>query len=395
VVFSSSVAWGDYDNDGDLDILMTGYTGNTRISKIYKNNGSTINSVPFIPGNLRQLVNNRNVTFFWDKATDKETPQNGLFYNLLIQSKDGEIIKNPLSDINSGKRKVVNFGNAGQNNFWTINEIPNGDYLWSVQAIDNNFSGSAFAPSRTFSVGVTLPKPKKPSGNASLCLNPTNTVYTTTEVAGAKSYTWSLSPSNAGTITGNSITATVDWTDAFFGTAKIAVIAQDGLLKSESSDSLTVTINKKPEKPIVTLNGKVLQSSASTGNQWYKENKLVAGANSQQYTPQGNGNYYVIVSQNGCNSERSDYFLFTGKEITSVKTLVEVYPNPVNQTFSIKSTDNSTSIDYELVDLLGKVIQKGSFIGKTTVETGSFIPGIYLLKMNNGKTSEIVKIVKE
>ena len=35
----SSAAWGDYDNDGDLDILLTGYTGSGRISKIYRNNG--------------------------------------------------------------------------------------------------------------------------------------------------------------------------------------------------------------------------------------------------------------------------------------------------------------------------------------------------------------------
>jgi uncharacterized membrane protein YeaQ/YmgE (transglycosylase-associated protein family) len=36
-VSSSSVAWGDYDNDGDLDILISGYTGKTYISRIYRN----------------------------------------------------------------------------------------------------------------------------------------------------------------------------------------------------------------------------------------------------------------------------------------------------------------------------------------------------------------------
>ena len=35
----SSVAWGDYDNDGDLDILLTGVIVQDIISKIYRNNG--------------------------------------------------------------------------------------------------------------------------------------------------------------------------------------------------------------------------------------------------------------------------------------------------------------------------------------------------------------------
>jgi hypothetical protein len=40
-VSSGFVAWGDYDNDGDLDILLAGNTGFGSISKIYQNNGGT------------------------------------------------------------------------------------------------------------------------------------------------------------------------------------------------------------------------------------------------------------------------------------------------------------------------------------------------------------------
>ncbi len=35
----SSVAWGDYDNDGDLDILLAGDSGSGRVTEVWRNNG--------------------------------------------------------------------------------------------------------------------------------------------------------------------------------------------------------------------------------------------------------------------------------------------------------------------------------------------------------------------
>jgi len=36
-VYYGSVAWGDYDNDGDLDILFSGYTGSRIVTRVYRN----------------------------------------------------------------------------------------------------------------------------------------------------------------------------------------------------------------------------------------------------------------------------------------------------------------------------------------------------------------------
>jgi hypothetical protein len=39
-VYYASAAWGDYDNDGDLDIVLAGWTGSHRLSRVYRNDGA-------------------------------------------------------------------------------------------------------------------------------------------------------------------------------------------------------------------------------------------------------------------------------------------------------------------------------------------------------------------
>jgi len=152
----SSAAWGDYDNDGDLDILLTGMndTKGNPVSRIYRNNCLTANSVPAVPTNLSAVINGSDVTFSWDKATDTQTPQNGLSYNLYLgTATDTGNKKSPMSNITNGYRKVVALGNTNQKNSWTIKGLTDGFYYWSVQAIDHAFAGSDFSAEKSFFKG--------------------------------------------------------------------------------------------------------------------------------------------------------------------------------------------------------------------------------------------------
>ena len=146
---TASAAWGDYDNDGDLDIVIAGATG----SRLYRNEGTVFNTAPTAPTDLNASVSGNNVTLTWAKASDTQTPQVALTYNLRFGTTPrGVDIVSPMSDAGSGIRQIVNDGNAGHLNSYQLKDLAPGTYYWSVQAIDNGYASSAFAAEGTAEV---------------------------------------------------------------------------------------------------------------------------------------------------------------------------------------------------------------------------------------------------
>jgi hypothetical protein len=153
---NGSIALGDLDNDGYLDILVTGESTLTdsSFSKIYRNIGVyQPNTTPDAPTNLQNTVNYSNITLKWDKGTDSQTPQNGLSYNIRIGTAPGGIdIVSPMASAVTGLRQKPDLGNAGQSTEVYTLTLPLGTYYWSVQAIDNAFAGGAWADENSFNV---------------------------------------------------------------------------------------------------------------------------------------------------------------------------------------------------------------------------------------------------
>jgi hypothetical protein len=167
-------AWGDYDADGDLDLICCGHDddgGSNTI--IYRNDGNTPNNQPEPPSNLVSSLENSNVSLNWDAASDIETPTEGLTYNGYIRNQDGTIIWNSMANNNNGYRLIPALGNTCQNTTWIINDLDVGIYYWSIQTLDNNFESSAFATEQIFTIGTIGVKENKHVG-ISIYPNPTN-----------------------------------------------------------------------------------------------------------------------------------------------------------------------------------------------------------------------------
>jgi hypothetical protein len=176
--YFSKPAWGDYDKDGKLDILLTGYSTrmpgqpgeNDFFTKVFNNNTPIANTPPAPPTGLTAEPDGRNVTFKWNKATDAQTPSDGLSYNLRVKTSDGKDILSPMS-LEDGTRQIVGLGNVSQNTQWQLKDLSPRTYYWSVQAIDNAWAGSPFATEGSFTVGNRPPEEKINLGGRYTALN--------------------------------------------------------------------------------------------------------------------------------------------------------------------------------------------------------------------------------
>jgi hypothetical protein len=145
-----SLAWGDYDNDNDLDLIALLMHAGT---DLYRNDISSPNTPPGQPTGLTEIIGVSDVTLSWLPATDNETASAGLTYNIRMgTTPGGSEIVSAMADPNTGYRKIVAQGNVFHNTSWPITNLAAGTYYWTVQAIDNNFTGSLFAPERSFSI---------------------------------------------------------------------------------------------------------------------------------------------------------------------------------------------------------------------------------------------------
>jgi len=151
---ASTLDFVDYDKDGDLDIFLMGASNYVIQKKLFRNNASNANQKPDAPTGIKAEVNKKKVHFSWNPATDDNNNSKSLTYNISVGSLPANTnIMSPNSNLANGYRRIVRMGNTSVDTCWDLTFKSSSRYYWQIQAIDHCFAGSAFSEAGTFVIG--------------------------------------------------------------------------------------------------------------------------------------------------------------------------------------------------------------------------------------------------
>ncbi|MFA5781883.1 MAG: T9SS type A sorting domain-containing protein [Bacteroidales bacterium] len=254
----------------------------------------------------------------------------------------------------------------------TITVCPGSTTTYTVTGTNNGITDIAQAK-------VTVnPKPTIFTNGGTICADDSLTLY----VYGANTYVWN---------TGDSLD---EITVAPPDTTVYTVIGfKDGIGCSDTAQA-TVIVNPIPVTPVVTENWSTLTSSAVAGNQWYLDNSFIFGANNQNYYCTLDGDYYTIVTLNGCTSDTSNIIHVVNAKVDEITNGDQcfLFPNPATKKLIIELPHKS---EIEISNTEGQIIKKlVTLENKTDIDVSGFPSGVYIIKATFNEGSMMKKFIK-
>ena len=160
----------------------------------------------------------------------------------------------------------------------------------------------------------------------------------------------------------------------------------------DTSSLFQVIIDTVPTPHITLVNDSVLQSSSSTGNEWYLNNVFIPGANGTTYVPEVQGSYHVKVTDSyNCSSVSAPYYFYPVgmsntiendfSAIVNQRQIVLKFPSPyLNGRLSLLNTASQ--------HLFESTINHSIMI----IDVSTFPQGVYVVMADDGKKRRVKKI---
>lgn len=254
------------------------------------------------------------------------------------------------------------------------------------------FNGCESSASNAISVAVNSVIPPPPvisAGGATTFCGGENVLLSSNTPSGNQWY-------KDGTPIGGATAATLNVMTAGTYTAKVFL----GGCQSLVSNSIVTTALPQPVKPIINWNTPEFTTASGYAHyQWYFNNNLLTGVDTNVYRPTQTGTYKVVVTGNNNCINTSDSFVLrvlAVAEITIGDAKLRYYPNPVQSVLRIEINNSvRNKLEANVYDALGKLVHKQAlFQGQNQLAMQMLPTGFYQLVIHNKVKSVAVKLIK-
>ncbi len=172
-----------------------------------------------------------------------------------------------------------------------------------------------------------------------------------------------------------------------------------------SAQTVTLNITQNytlPETPVITRDGDQLNSSVSTGNQWYFNGTKIEGATQSSVVITQSGTYSVTVSNEaGCSAASANYAAIKTDVglIPDASFSCKVFPNPNDGYFTVElTTSRSGQVELNLYatdgrNVVSKIVQTDGGTRQIKFSETSLVPGAYTLQIRFGARVESKKLI--
>jgi hypothetical protein len=234
------------------------------------------------------------------------------------------------------------------------------------------------------------------TGPERVCQGDQEVIYSVPPISAASDYVWML-PTGATIISGaNTNTIKV----AFSLTAipgNVAVYGTNHCGDGTVSRFYPVNVHPIPATPLITTTGNILHSNAPNGNLWYFNGNIIPGATKQEYEATQNGQYWSVVTLEGCSSDPSNIvdFVLTGSRELE-ESAFQMYPVPNNGQFYIKCKDlDRSSLKIQVYNSLGLIVYDNNDVqldasSTAFVDLQTISRGTYAVVIQDG-THQVMK----
>lgn len=188
-----------------------------------------------------------------------------------------------------------------------------------------------------------------------------------------------------------------------FGSQTVSIPGQyTEIFKAANGNDSTVVLTlhvSSIEKTLILSENGILTCNQGGEYLWYLNGEIIAGANTQTYTPVVSGGYQVVaINTNGCESPISDVVsvVVTGVNQSEIVNEVMIYPNPTNGKINIEGLRNDVSYQVQLFDISSSLLQIFKISSANTqIDLSAYPSGTYNLILNQNRKKLSFKIIKK